>query len=240
MEKDFFHFKSFKLRNRDCALKINSDGVLLAAWAKLSSNDRVLDIGTGGGVIAFILKKRFPNIKVHGIDIDRPSIEEAQYNITLNNWENISFESTSLQAYSKSYSRDSFDHIISNPPFHVAGISTGNRYVHAKHSQALSFSDLITASASLLSFVGKLSLIVPFERVDELEVLAHGAGLHKTRIAQVRGKKGGPVKRVMMEFCKRKLSGVEMDQFFIRKDNHDSKSFGEKYKLLTKDLYLDF
>ncbi len=240
MEKDFFHFKSFKLRNRDCALKINSDGVLLAAWTKLSGNDRVLDIGTGGGVIAFILKKRYPNIRVHGIDIDKPSIEEAQYNITLNNWKNISFESTSIQAYSRSYTRDTYDHIISNPPFHSSGLSSANRLNFAKHSEALSFSELIVASASLLSFVGKLSLIVPYERMNELETLAEGAGLHKTRIAQVKGKEGGPVKRVMIEFCKKKLSSIEKDHFFIRKDNEDSKSFGEKYRSLTKDLYLDF
>lgn len=212
--------------------------MLLAAWAELSSNDRVLDIGTGGGVIAFILKERFPNIKIHGIDIDRPSIEEAKFNISMKNWTNISFEYTSIQDYSRSYSRDTYDHIISNPPFYSAGFTPDNRLNSAKHSAALEFRELISASASLLSFVGRLSLIIPFERRDEIDLLAKESGLHKTRTTLVHGKEGGPIKRVMLEYCKRKTTRVEEDHFFIRKEG--TKTFGEKYISLTKEFYLDF
>lgn len=239
MDKDFFQFKSFRLRNRDSALKINSDGVLLAAWAKPSSFDRVLDIGTGGGVIAFILKHRFPNLKVHGLDIDGPSIAEANYNLSINSYDNLSFQQTSIQDYSKSYARNTYDHIISNPPFHIENLSAIDRLSIAKHTEELNFKELLKASQSLLSFVGKFSLIVPYELEEEIDSLAEKIGLFKTRIAHVKGKEGGVVKRSLIEYCKRPTGKIDASQFSIRNEDEEL-GYGRTYQNLTKDLYLNF
>jgi len=229
-KSDFFTFKHFRLRNRDSALKINVDGVLLGAWAKVRNTDRVLDIGTGGGVIAFILANRFPMCKILGIDLDAPSIKEADFNVSINDFQNLSFSCISLQQF---HSSEKFDHIISNPPFF-----SGNQSNSAKHDNSLKLSELFSHAKALLAQNAKLSIIIPADLREKVQSLAAHHQLNLSRIMEVRGKIDGPVKRLMLEYKTGVVASIIKEEMYIR--GNSKEEYSDRYKQLTKDLYLKF
>ena len=81
-----FHFKQFDVLNDKTAMKVGTDGVLLGAWCNVSGARRVLDVGTGCGVIALMVAQRNPDASVLGIDIDASGVEEASYNFAHSPW----------------------------------------------------------------------------------------------------------------------------------------------------------
>ena len=82
MGKDSFTFRQFVVRQEHCAMKVGTDGTLLGAWAELERQDgRVLDIGTGTGLIALMMAQRFPNAWVTAIDIDEMAFSQAADNV---------------------------------------------------------------------------------------------------------------------------------------------------------------
>ena len=80
-----FQFKQFYLRHDRCAMKVGTDGVLLGAWTPVPIADgtqvvRILDVGTGCGLIARMLMQRCPEAEVEGIDINEAAVEQAREN----------------------------------------------------------------------------------------------------------------------------------------------------------------
>ena len=73
-----FTFKSFTIHQDRCAMKVGTDGVLLGAWAQGGS--RILDIGTGTGIIAMMMAQRFPDADITAIDIDAEACKQAAEN----------------------------------------------------------------------------------------------------------------------------------------------------------------
>ena len=126
-----FQFKQFTIHQDRTAMKVGTDGVLLGAWAPiLSSTQRLLDIGTGTGLIALMLAQRMlkennnSTFKIDAIDIDQSSIEQATENINNSPFARfITTHFTSLQDYSPS---EKYDAIVCNPPIssHHSNVQT--------------------------------------------------------------------------------------------------------------------
>ena len=76
MAGEQFTFKQFIIRQDRCGMKVGTDGVLLGAWA--SGGRRILDVGTGTGLIALMMAQRFPDAEVYGIDLDTEAVEQAR------------------------------------------------------------------------------------------------------------------------------------------------------------------
>ena len=79
MAHDSFQFKQFTIRQDRCAMKVGTDGTLLGAWAH--GGQRILDVGTGTGLIALMMAQRFPEAEVTAIDIDAEAVRQAQENV---------------------------------------------------------------------------------------------------------------------------------------------------------------
>ena len=86
MSNQFFTFKQFTIRHDRCAMKVGTDGVLLGAWTDVSHSCRLLDIGTGTGLIALMLAQRCPKASITAIDIDAEAVEQARENVLLSPW----------------------------------------------------------------------------------------------------------------------------------------------------------
>jgi len=71
-----FRFKQFTIEQQLCAMKVGTDGVLLGAWA--NGGSRVLDVGTGTGVIALMMAQRYPDGQVTALDIDEGAVRQAE------------------------------------------------------------------------------------------------------------------------------------------------------------------
>ena len=112
-----FKSKQFNIIQEKSAMKVGTDGVLLACWVSCEKANTILDIGCGTGLIALMLAQRNSKSSVTGIEIDAIASQEAQENIGNSDWrERIKIEHTSLQKFKP---QTQFDIIVSNPPFFI-------------------------------------------------------------------------------------------------------------------------
>ncbi|MEN8852333.1 MAG: methyltransferase, partial [Candidatus Arcticimaribacter sp.] len=119
MDASFFQFQQFAVRQRDSAMKIGTDGVLLGAWSEIDpSAKRVLDIGTGTGLISLMLAQRYPEITIDAIELDQAAAAEANFNFAQSPWaKRLNCAANSLQDF-REVPLVIYDHIICNPPFY--------------------------------------------------------------------------------------------------------------------------
>jgi tRNA1Val (adenine37-N6)-methyltransferase len=178
-----FHFKQFSVDQTGCAMKINTDGVLLGALAEADEPKKILDIGTGTGVIALMLAQRFPSAQVDAVEIDINAAQTAG-----RNFENSAFcvrlhiHPVDIGEYFDTNLDEKFDLIISNPPFYINSLeSPDKRKKQAKHTDVSFFEGLMKDIAEHLSPTGLCWLILPNETAAEISVLAvqNGMSLHK-------------------------------------------------------------
>ena len=119
-----FKFKQFEIDQTGCAMKVNTDGVLLGAMVNHHTPMRILDIGTGTGVIALMFAQRFPGAIIHAIEIDQQASETAKKNFQFSVFnDRLSVENIALEQYN---SVERFDLIVSNPPFFVNDLKMKN------------------------------------------------------------------------------------------------------------------
>lgn len=90
MANDYFQFKQFTIRQERCAMKVGTDGVLLGAWTDVTHARRLLDIGTGTGLIAIMAAQRNPELIIDAIEIDPAAFEQARENANSTSWRNVS------------------------------------------------------------------------------------------------------------------------------------------------------
>ncbi len=233
MSPNFFRFKQFSLAHDKCAHKIGTDGVLLGAWINSNNPINILDIGSGSGLISFILAQRFPNAKITGIEMDETSFHQSQDNLQDNPWKDR-IEFIHSDFLKTELPQNSFDLIVSNPPFFKEAYLSGNKpRDNARHEFSLPHKLLINKAISLLKKSGKIALVLPVE--EGKDILSY-SGLHAQRVCEMRNKPTSEIKRYLMELSPNASSLLE-EEIWIREDDG---TFAEKYQNLTKDFYLKF
>ncbi|MEE0972800.1 MAG: methyltransferase, partial [Paludibacteraceae bacterium] len=159
MRNSFFRFKQFTVYQDRCAMKVGTDGVLLGVLADVSKATRILDIGTGTGLIALMLAQRQKDAHVDAIEIDEQAAQQAQENIAQSPFCYIHVHTTALQAYN---STQPYDLIVSNPPYFVDSLKAPNAARNlARHTDSLSFADLLQGAERLLHNDGCFWVILP-------------------------------------------------------------------------------
>ena len=230
-----FHFKQFDVLNDKTAMKVGTDGVLLGAWCNVSGARRVLDVGTGCGVIALMVAQRNPDASVLGIDIDASGVEEASYNFAHSPWGDR-LEARCVDYNDLDFSA-AFDLVVSNPPFFTCGVLPPNqKRLNARHTRMLTFESLITGAKKMLRPQGRLALVTPCESHKEIIELCTFNSLNISRITEVISVKGASPKRLLWEITS-SLSTLETDCITIE---DAPRQFNEHYIDLCHDFYLKF
>ena len=208
-------------------MKVGTDGVLLGAWAPLGS--RILDVGTGSGLIARMLMQRYPEAEVEGIDIDEAAVAQAKEN-------GVRAFQARLQDW-KSDIGDCYDLIVSNPPYFQNSLKNPDRGRElARHTDSLGYEELIAHSARLLKEEGQLALILPAEAEEEIRNLAARYSLFPTHITRVYSKETKPARRVILAFS-RKNSIVDLiEDSLVLEDEKGGRSAA--YSKLCEEFYL--
>ena len=229
-----FRFKQFAVEQEDVAMKVGTDGVLLGAWASCDGVKRILDIGTGTGVIALMLAQRNHQAAIHAVEIDPTATQRARSNFDMSPWaERLTVENCAVQEFEPS---DKFDLIVSNPPYFIDSLLPPDaKRSTARHTHDLTFEELDQAVTRLLADDGRFALILPTAEFDRYLSLTH---LHITRRCDMHPTTGAAVKRVMAEFAKHEEAGAKHETITIEKAQRGD--YTDEYRALTKDFYLKF
>lgn len=232
-----FLFKQFQIFHDECAMKVGTDGVLIGAWTDVSTAKTILDIGTGTGLIAIMSAQKNSIAEIDAIDIDSAAYYQAIKNVNLCQWKDrIRVHHLSVQDFTEQKKNTSYDVIVCNPPFFNAGTASNKQKRQiARHTNTLSYGDLIVSVDKLMSVEGKFSLILPRVEGVEFQKMANQKGLYLCRLTEVQSKKDKPVERLLMEFQREKKQIIKNQltiQFEARND------WTPDYIDLTKAFYL--
>lgn len=256
-----FRFKQFEIEQDRCAMKVGTDGVLLGAWAQ--GGRRILDIGSGTGLISLMMAQRFPEAEVVGIDMDADACGQARENVMASPFrDRVEIECCRLQDFGGASEAAEasgtaevlkadggasetaeglkaagvFDAIVSNPPFFVDSLKNpDSKRTMARHTDSLPFRDLFAGVKRLLSDDGIFSAIVPVEVVEQFVAESCILGFYLIRKCGVKTVERKQPKRFMLSFAKHRISPYE-EHVETMMDSHGNRS--EWYRKITEEFYL--
>jgi tRNA1Val (adenine37-N6)-methyltransferase len=179
-----FRFKQFKVDQTGCAMKINTDGVLLAAIADHPKPVHILDIGTGTGVIALMMAQRFPSAVTDAVEIEPSAAITAGNNFSASPFtDRTRIFPVSIEDYTTDIK---YQLIVSNPPYFVNDLKNPEKRKEiARHADEYFFDMLLRKSASILSPDGHLWLILPVKQAEQVVVHAVLQKLFPAKIIHV-------------------------------------------------------
>jgi len=168
-------------------MKICTDAVLFGAMAPVNPGDRVLDIGTGTGVLA-LMTAQLAATKVTAVELTQEAFQEADINFNNSPWvDRLEAVHQDIQSFALTANRQ-YDLIISNPPFFENHLKTVDTLRNsARHTDQLPFADLIGIAEQLLSPQGLFYLLLPAHAVAKFSAQALAAGFYLINQTDFRG-----------------------------------------------------
>ena len=225
-----FRFQKFDILQHKNVFRVGTDGVLLGALCKVENAQKILEVGTGTGLISLMLAQRNIKAEITALDLNDDAVELAQ-----ENFKNSPF-SKRLQFFHQDFktfeSQEKFDFVVCNPPFFEENNSVKD--VLARQRIELTFRDLIEKVSVILSPEGVFSVIIPSESAQEFENLAEDFDLYLVRKVNIFGIENGALKRNVLEFSKKK-STLEILDFTIEKS---PRKYSDQYLELTKEFHV--
>lgn len=244
MSDDFFQFKKFKIRQNYAAMKVNTDSVLLAAWAVEQLNDsktikNILDIGTGTGLLTLQMAQKFPDANFTAIELDADSCLDADFNFKNSDWsDQIQLQNIDFRNFLTS---QKFDIMISNPPYFEPIQTnkgqnkqwpTGSRNI-ARFYDSLNFDDLAT-SIEKCNEGGSFFVVIPFQNLGLLEESFLLKGWFRTKYCYVHTKINKACTRVLCQFNK-EISQFNEEQLIL---HHLNMERTKHYLNLVSNYYI--
>ena len=227
-----FKFKHFEIHQDRCAMKVGTDGVLLGAWAL--GGKRILDIGSGTGLISLMMAQRYPEAQVVGIDLDAEACAEARENVAASPFaDRGNIVDCRLQDYE---SVEKFDAIVSNPPFFLNSLKNpDSKRSMARHADSLPFRELFRGVKLLLSDDGVFSAIVPVEVLEAFASEGYMHGFYLLRQCGIKTVERKQPKRYLLTFAKHR--SMEMDDMVETIMDSEGNS-SEWYAKITEEFYV--
>ncbi|MDP8100738.1 tRNA1(Val) (adenine(37)-N6)-methyltransferase [Phocoenobacter atlanticus] len=231
-----FQFKQFFIAHNKCAMKVNTDAILLGSIANISNISSILDIGTGTGLIAIMLAQRtaYTTCQITALEIEPNAFQQAVENIQQTVWKDRL--SIKLCDFLDFQVTQKFDLIVSNPPYFeyslasksserdLARATTQRHFVWLKHAK------------DLLSEEGKITFILPCDVAEKLIEEAKEINLYCIERWDIATKQGNPPKRMIVTFCKK---FQQSDRLFLTIYDKNYQ-YTEQYKKITQLFYLNF
>lgn len=235
-----FYCKKFSVIQQERVFKVNTDGLLLGAWINIGSQQRILDTGTGTGIIALAIAQRTQafNTTILGIDILEDSVRLARYNFNNSTWkERITSKHISLQELaSDAVHKHEFDHVVINPPFFKRSKLSPKPYKNIqRHEIALTLEDILECSLRLLNVEGVLSFIYPFHDYEKARTTICNSAFFIVRECIVHSREQKPV-RMLVSLSKRNLP-LFTDHIVMYDESGD---YHPDYKNLLRDFLTIF
>jgi tRNA1Val (adenine37-N6)-methyltransferase len=236
MANNYFNFKQFTIYQDKSAFKVGTDGVLLGAYTDVTGVKRILDIGSGTGLISIMLAQRC-DAEIIGIEPDYESYIQTCENVGRCDWhERITVEHTDLQNFSLVHEK--FDLIVTNPPFFSDSLKSPDlRKSFTRHNDSLTSDEILNGVIKLLHDEGRFQLILPYVEGNVFIAEAHKYGLYCNNILKIKPLPSSEIRRLILTFSKNQIKSVER---FLTIEYGKRHEFTEEYIKLTKEFYLKF
>ena len=170
---DYLEFKNLKIIQNKDGFCFGIDSILLTDFAKnIKQNSKVIDLGTGTGIIPILLYGKTKNTKFVGVEIQPEVAEMADRSVKLNLLENnIEILNTNILELSKIYNRGSFDVVTTNPPYkkiNTGVINENNKKLISRHEITASLEDFIRTASFLLKDLGEFYMVHRPDRLVDI------------------------------------------------------------------------
>lgn len=230
-----FRFKQFSVTDDEASLKVGTDAVLLGAWVRIGDAKRLLDVGTGSGVIALMLAQRsHPQARVDAIEIQPKDVQQAISNASRSPWPGkIAVMEIPVQQFN---ANEPFDLIVSNPPYFSGSLLPPDpSRSAARHDATLTYDELLSSARRLLGPNGRLGLIIPYLAADGVLKLAESHGLYPHRLTRFITREGKKPERTLLEFGFTRIHH-SIDYLTLYGTGNQ---WSDDYRKLTTNFYLD-
>lgn len=229
-EFTFFKLKQFDLKQNKQVFKIGTDAMVLGAWISCEiAPKRILDLGSGTGILSLLMAQKFPQAIIIAIDSNKHAVDLSRENFQNNAIGQ--FCSVEKESFSGFETTETFDLIVSNPPFFVnAALSFDAVNASGKHLNDKDLTDFFSCVSRCLSLNGSAAIIHPADGI--FEASAAQFGLFVARQLKVYGVKDKLVR--VCNFYTKQNQEPEVSELIIRDENGD---YTEAYKALTKDFH---
>ena len=236
MANNYFSFKQFTIYQDKSAFKVGTDGVLLGVFADIAGVKRILEIGTGTGLIAIMLAQRC-KAEIVAIEPDYESYIQACDNVRLCKWNSrIKVEHTDLQYYYPDEGK--FDLVVTNPPYFTDSLKNPDpRKSAARHNDTLTSEELLVGVSRLLDDGGHLQLVMPYVEGNVFIAEAYKYGFYCNNILKIKPLPTAEIRRLILSFSRERL---KVNERFLTIEHGKRHKFTEEYINLTKDFYLKF
>jgi tRNA1Val (adenine37-N6)-methyltransferase len=204
-EDTFFNGRIKVLQHRQ-GYRFSIDAVLLAAFSAPEAEDRIVDLGTGCGIIPLILGYRHPAVNITGIEIQPELGELAASNVAINELtERVTIIRGDMKSLSIQAVSGPVDLVISNPPYRKGRSGRVNPHPQraaARHEILATLQDVTAAAARLLGIGGRFAIVYPAERITDLLTNLRSAGIEPKNIQTVHAKSRDPARLVLLSGIK--------------------------------------
>lgn len=236
MPNPYFKFKQFTVFHDKCAMKVGTDGVLLGAWVGMEKRMKVLDVGTGTGLIALMMAQRNPASSVRALDMEKTALSQAIENIINSPFaDRITLIDSPFQHFARQ-TEERFDLIVSNPPFFSESLLPPDKLrAQARHSVTLTLDELLFFSRCCLTDDGVLSMILPFGKQGELEKLCEKYAFTVKRKTIVLPLPGALPHRLLVELTPEQVLTPVTQSLIIELSRH---RYSDDFTELVRDFYL--
>lgn len=251
-----FQFKQFAINQDRTAMKVGTDGVLLGAWFDANGYAdhredmstfnrhlplRILDIGTGTGLLALMAAQRYPSANVDAVELDPDAARQAAENVAESPFGGrITVYNTDITLFAPS---GVYNSIICNPPYFVDSLRCPDESrTRARHDDTLSLDTLVSQAVRLLSDYGTLHVVIPYSELNRFTDIGHLHNMAPTRITTVYPTPTAAAKRALItvRYCPSASIAATMpppttDRLVVELSRHQ---YTPEYIGLTRQFYL--
>ncbi len=216
-------------------MKVCTDACVLGVYADVQG-DRLLDIGTGTGLLALMAAQRNPTARIDAVEIDKAATTQAAENAVGSPFaDRVRVVQSRIQTYQPGLL---YDRILTNPPFYTNHLPSPNAAVNrALHTGDLPFAELVAAVVRLLRKDGQWWVLLPPNEAGQLDLLAESVGLQPVRRLQLRHHAGKPVFRVITGY---RFVDAEPVTETLDIYEPDGRTYTDDFRSLLQPFYLIF
>ncbi|MDP8223720.1 MAG: tRNA1(Val) (adenine(37)-N6)-methyltransferase [Candidatus Lernaella stagnicola] len=202
--QDLLHGEMVILQKKN-GYRFSVDPILLTSFIELKKGDQVIDLGTGSGIMPLILASRQVEAKAGfvGVEVQKTMADMAERSVTANHLgKKIDIRHSDIRDIKKSFAADSFDVVISNPPYVAAGtgrVNPEDEKAVARHEIKITLEEVVIAARYLIKPKGRAYFVFPVKRLTALFCLCRAHSLEPRQVQFVHANHSSGAKLAMLE-----------------------------------------